>query len=291
MMIRITTIVIVLFLLVSGEVDANRQGIDVDRYLLKIESLETRHHMNRTIYLLRSGVCEHLYLDVGTNRGIQIRKLYEPSLYPDAKLPKYFNEYFGEFSTESRRKVCTIGFEPNEKWDSTLLGIEEAYKRQGFHVIMFTSTAASLNGANVPFYRVKRVVSMKDNIEASATLFDYKSEDRQSSKTGSVNFVSFVKLFVNEFRKAGKVVVMKMDIEGWEYELIPSMVVGGGICAVNFAFVEFHNHPSLAKKCPPNFVENLNWMLGTVKSCPTKFVDVDDETYSNTDYPLINKSF
>ncbi len=245
--------------------------------------------MNRTIHLLRSGVCEHLYLDVGTNRGIQIRKLYEPSLYPDAKIHKYFNEYFGEFSLESRRKVCSIGFEPNEKWDKTLMSIEETYRRQGFHVVMFTSTAANTNGANAPFYRVKRVISKENNIEASATLFDYKSGDRQASMTGSINFVSFVNLFVNEFRKVGKVVVMKMDVEGWEYELIPAMVVRGAICAVDFAFTEFHRSPSLTKMSPPDFVENLNWMLGAVKSCPTKFVQLDDETYSNTDHPLKTK--
>ena len=35
--------------------------------------------------------CEHVYLDVGTNRGVQIRKLFWPSLYPKASVRKFFN--------------------------------------------------------------------------------------------------------------------------------------------------------------------------------------------------------
>ena len=33
--------------------------------------------------------------DVGSNLGIQVRKLFEPSLYPEAKINRYFNILFG----------------------------------------------------------------------------------------------------------------------------------------------------------------------------------------------------
>lgn len=39
--------------------------------------------------------CHHVYLDMGTNRGVQIRKLYEPHLYPDATVLPVFDKYFG----------------------------------------------------------------------------------------------------------------------------------------------------------------------------------------------------
>ena len=41
--------------------------------------------------------CYHVYLDLGSNRGVQIRKLYEPALFPHAKVLHIFDKYFGKF--------------------------------------------------------------------------------------------------------------------------------------------------------------------------------------------------
>ena len=45
--------------------------------------------------LFASGHCEHAYIDVGTNVGVQIRKLYEPHLYPGATVHSKFDRVFG----------------------------------------------------------------------------------------------------------------------------------------------------------------------------------------------------
>lgn len=50
-----------------------------------------------------------IYLDVGTNVAVQIRKLYDPHKFPVATVLPVFDEYFGQ----DRRKVCAVGFEPN----------------------------------------------------------------------------------------------------------------------------------------------------------------------------------
>ena len=39
--------------------------------------------------------CQHVFLDVGSNIGIQIRKLYEPQLFPGAFILPVFNSLFG----------------------------------------------------------------------------------------------------------------------------------------------------------------------------------------------------
>lgn len=39
--------------------------------------------------------CYHVYLDVGSNVGIQVRKLYEPHLYKGAAVLKLFDQHFG----------------------------------------------------------------------------------------------------------------------------------------------------------------------------------------------------
>ena len=39
--------------------------------------------------------CYHVYLDMGTNQGVQIRKLYQPQLFPNATVLPLFDKYFG----------------------------------------------------------------------------------------------------------------------------------------------------------------------------------------------------
>jgi len=56
--------------------------------------------------------CRLLYLDVGTNRGVQIRKLFEPHLYPGAPVLKVFDEMFG-LNRSTMKDLCAVGWEPN----------------------------------------------------------------------------------------------------------------------------------------------------------------------------------
>ena len=42
--------------------------------------------------------CRHVYLDVGSNIGVQVRKLYQPELYPGAVVLPVFKEAFGRYA-------------------------------------------------------------------------------------------------------------------------------------------------------------------------------------------------
>ncbi|KAH3693858.1 hypothetical protein DPMN_081297 [Dreissena polymorpha] len=56
--------------------------------------------------------CKYVYLDLGSNKGVQIRKLYEPWLYPGAAIIPFFDTLFGKITQYSRRgDVCSFGFE------------------------------------------------------------------------------------------------------------------------------------------------------------------------------------
>ena len=82
-----------------------------------------RHHMSNREHQQHSSNqanildgCYHVYLDVGSNIGVQIRKLFEPEKYPDAYVHSIFNSQFGPIdarrkaSLEEGRVVCAIGF-------------------------------------------------------------------------------------------------------------------------------------------------------------------------------------
>ena len=72
--------------------------------------------------------CYHVYLDVGSNIGVQVRKLYEPEKYPKAPFLKLFDKYFGSLSKRRQHQpqmadtVCAVGFEPNPHHTKILRG-------------------------------------------------------------------------------------------------------------------------------------------------------------------------
>ena len=86
--------------------------------------------------------CEHIYLDVGTNIGVQIRKLYQPELYPGAEVLPTFEKLFGP---APRCHVCSIGFEPNPHHNQTLNDVEGALRGAGAPVRIFRAAASDVS--------------------------------------------------------------------------------------------------------------------------------------------------
>lgn len=71
-----------------------------------------------------------MYLDVGSNVGIQIRKLFEPELYPDADaLPIFDTRFAPPEERKADRGLCAVGFEPNSRNQQRLLDLQAAYRK------------------------------------------------------------------------------------------------------------------------------------------------------------------
>ena len=85
--------------------------------------------------------CQHVYLDLGSNVGIQVRKLFEPELFPDAAGDSIavFNRFFGS-AAERRKSTCAIGLEMNPTHTLRLKALEAAYAQQGWRTRFFTQT-------------------------------------------------------------------------------------------------------------------------------------------------------
>ena len=87
--------------------------------------------------------CLHVLLDLGTNRGLQIRKLYEPHLFPFAPVLPIYQRYFGPPERRNNQEICAVGFEPNPSHTDHLQGMAANYSTCGIRVIMFTETGVS----------------------------------------------------------------------------------------------------------------------------------------------------
>ncbi|CAF1171105.1 unnamed protein product [Adineta steineri] len=74
---------------------------------------------------------------MGTNIGIQIRKLYEPQLYPNASVVPLFKRIFGKHTKE----VCSVGFEANPIHSNYLKEFEKYCLKRKYRVKIYTSTA------------------------------------------------------------------------------------------------------------------------------------------------------
>merc|ERR1719431_116411 len=98
------------------EKDKTNIGAEAEKYMAKEE--------NQTNLL---DGCLHVYLDMGTNSGIQIRKVYEAGIFPKAKVLPIFDEYFGVSATR-KQKVCAVGFELNPIFAEGLQILEAKYR-------------------------------------------------------------------------------------------------------------------------------------------------------------------
>ena len=69
---------------------------DNKRHRLDMKKEPTLHADLRAVdELFANFKCKHVYLDLGTAIGVQIRKLYQPQLYPKATALEAFDEDFG----------------------------------------------------------------------------------------------------------------------------------------------------------------------------------------------------
>ena len=106
--------------------------------------------------------CKHVYLDVGANIGLQVRKLFEPERFPGALIQPVFDRYFGADVARRRAEVCAVGFEPNLDLTSRLAELGERYTRLGWRT-SFLKAAASTRDGNVTFYRDVSFVGARNN--------------------------------------------------------------------------------------------------------------------------------
>jgi hypothetical protein len=262
---------------------------DMD-FLNSIESHSTRGDASRALALLDSGRCENVYLDAGTNIGVQIRKVFEPQYYPDAPVLPIFEEFFGP---TPRQNLCVFGFEPNPIHTTRLKAVEAAYNINASQVVIFTNTALNTHGSNISFFRMREYEEKVH--EWGATAIEYSRHPGQLIKvvSGSIPFPQFILRGIKH--RAGQTkkskVVMKMDIEGVEYTLLPTLLTQGALCSITYLMLEFHTEIIEESGAPPpnNMVDSINYILSHSPGCHANVTIFDDETYyegNENDFPL-----
>ena len=237
-----------------------------------------------------------MYLDFGTNIGIQIRKLYEPSLFPGAPVLKFFNESFGTTETKS---ICALGFEPNEIHSTRLEEIEKSYREMGFPCSIFTQVAIYSEEKIVTFYRDEKAAP--ENHEWGSSLIPWQGNAMKNSKSYEVlalNTCDFLHVLLHKwrsvnFQEKSSQILVKFDIEGAEFTVLPNLLFRGCLCFLNTVFIEWHDQMVEDPNIIPNDIKEM--VKSTQKYSKRTgcyfngAVDVDDETYRDAQFPLPHK--
>ena len=244
--------------------------------------------------------CTRIYLDLGSNTGNVLRSLFEPEAFPRATLQPIFRQYFGQRGAERRASVCAVAFEPNPLHVSRLESIEERFRTQGARLTVLTTTAASTADThNVSFYPYPD--GPKEAPAWGATLFK-RPDGALNSRTSAVpvDTVDLTRWMSTVLDRAGTdspTVIMKMDIEGAEFDVATRLLALGVLCRLRVLLVEFHAQP---KKLSARgvrggtnvmrggaFAEVYNWMVKRANSlggCNVTLLPLEDALTS--DAPL-----
>lgn len=183
--------------------------------------------------------CSSIYLDVGSNKGVQIRKLFEPELYPDAEVLPVFDKAFGvpteRCKPTAESGICVLGLEPNPLHRERLKKLEAAYQKYGWRVHFYFMAASSHDGQATFSGNGKH-----QDLAAHLNLWEWK--DWEDVPIQAVDLASFIRSL-----PAGSVKLMKMDIEGEEFDVVDRMAEMKTLCkdVVQQAYVEVHNVTSI----------------------------------------------
>jgi len=294
--------------------------------------------------LIRRFGCQHAYLDVGSNIGVQIRKLYEPALYtgydpkmrglakrfgvdsePTAaeraagivkgvewwnttsRVLPIFEEYFGP---APRCRVCAIGVEPNPRHEARHKQVQEALQAAGVGALWLSRTAAhTVDGElsiNLGWAGGKEVNDVGLSIYA-------KGRPKDQVTVRSIDLAKLISFVRSELHRGHKSslprgdakhghpshlgralsaptpaspharIVMKVDVEGAEYNIMPHLMASPAKCAVDLMFLEWHPSPVPSKK----EIAVRRTTEQALKSCPKTLIsDIDDETFLYDGKPL-----
>jgi FkbM family methyltransferase len=178
--------------------------------------------------------CKKVFLDLGANIGVNVRKLFEPKKYLGDQLEPYFQRHFGgpgwRRAPAEKNHLCALGFEPNPQHMPRLKEIEKAYKKNGWRAhfynyaiwreegqMTFNNTAIRDSGADLTAEGAH--LNMR---EVSAEVVE---DGAAISKVRTVNFADFV-----DTLPKGTVKLVLMDIEGAEYETLAQLMAEKKLC-------------------------------------------------------------
>jgi len=255
--------------------------------------------------------CRHVFLDMGTNTGVQIRKLYEPHLFPNASVLPIFDKFFGPIGERDLQSICTVGFEPNVMHNEELVKLEERYQDCGWQVYIALATGVGIEEKSDLEFVYKKVwpgerpgEALTDPLGGMGRFLDdgnYAKDIVEGTmfNVRQIRIADFIKGVVATRRferdpdspnKYPPSVVMKLDVEGRELGIVPDLVMSGALQHIDNLHVDWTKDDWTDESLVNQLSAAMSVLttLGTERGLAhiTEVVPLDDESYSDFKGPL-----
>jgi len=226
-------------------------------------------------YFVANRSCPYIYVDMGTNIGHQIRKLYEPRNYFRNPVDEIiYRKYFPAQIT--RQTICAFGFEPNPIHTKRLKELEESYSRIQVPVHIYTDTACGIRDENITFYRDPGAASHNEWGAGVTTSILTDKSHLVTTQVHAINMaVWFQSMLRNSAQGLNPLIVMKSDIEGYDETVLGHLLKSGILCNITVIYGEHVSSEWWAE---------AEKQLRS-KGCKTVYVHLDDE-YGDEHGPL-----
>jgi uncharacterized membrane protein YgcG len=212
--------------------------------------------------------CRYVFLDIGSNIGMHVRFLYEPQLYVRQVYSRLvFDQRFPKL--RNRTDVCAVGFEPNAVHIPRLDALHHYYSQWKLNTKWFYAAASNYSGT-VHF------AHQGDEIENEWGFRKQHSGDFENSTVAVpvMDVVRFITDKVAQRRIPGPrfasdpppAVIAKLDVEGEERSILPSLFASRAACAVQEMTTEWHYKQELSLLEYVRALPELAFLQATIAS-------------------------
>jgi FkbM family methyltransferase len=158
-------------------------------------------------------ICDIVYIDLGSNDGETIRNFIHKNAETSLR-----SILLNDFHLMMDR-ACVIGFEPNPRWTKSLEKLQQDYHRNVSSLLIHTNTAAIPTDAQSVDLNIDK---SSKNVGSSI----YAKRTSVMRRANAIRLSNFLEKYLSRIH--GKpVILIRMYIEGYEYELIPELVTSG----------------------------------------------------------------
>ncbi|CAL6339321.1 unnamed protein product [Bathycoccus prasinos] len=213
--------------------------------------------------------CAHVLLDLGANRGDTILRWFTEERFTGRARDSSLDRLY---SLKQRQNFCVLSFEPNLMFSSVLKQVEKSMNDRGFKskVILgaavsdkFSKSVVYLDESSTHAYGTSLLADKKVN---------FAGQLHPLGRNQSVNLIDFAAIL--KAIPNGVDTVVKMDIEGGEYEVLRSVISSGWACRIDLLIIEFHSHKLRKGNIPEGANAVLEWIMKGNK-CGVRIVHDD----------------